>query len=131
MKRIAIVCLALMLGACAHKLEPVYNVDDPMPASAQALSLDKIEVVIVEAGQTRGWKFQHVAAGHLVATQTTEKLSATVDIYFDKQSWRIAYQSSVGMKAENGTIHDHYNFWIRNLEHDISARLANAAILSK
>lgn len=131
MKRIAIVCLALLLGACAYKHEPVYNVNDPMPASAQSLSLDKIETVIVEAGQTRGWKFQHVGTGHLVATQTTEKLAATVDIYFDKQTWRIAYQNSVGMNAANGTIHSHYNSWIHNLEQDISTRLTNAAILAK
>ena len=131
MKRIALVCLSLILGACAHRHEPVYNVDDPMPASAQSLPQEKIETLIVEAGQTRGWTFQHVASGHLIATQIGEKVSATVDIYFDQKSWRIAYQSSSGMRAENGTIHDHYNFWIRNLEHDISTRLSNAAILAK
>jgi len=130
MKRIAIVCLSLILGACAYKHEPVYNVDDPVPTAVQSMPLDKIERLIVEAGQTRGWKFQHVETGHLVANQIQGKLAATADIYFDQKSWRIVYQNSVGMNAENGTIHDHYNFWIRNLEHDISARLTNAAILS-
>ncbi|HXP95184.1 MAG TPA: hypothetical protein VN809_00630 [Telmatospirillum sp.] len=101
-----------------------------MPTAVQSMPLDKIERLIVEAGQTRGWKFQHVETGHLVANQIQGKLAATADIYFDQKSWRIVYQNSVGMNAENGTIHDHYNFWIRNLEHDISARLTNAAILS-
>jgi hypothetical protein len=102
-----------------------------MPASAQSLPLDKIETLIVDAGQTRGWQFQRVAAGHLVANQKQEKLAATVDIYFNQKSWQIVYQDSVGMRAMNGTIHDHYNFWIRNLEHDISARLTNAVLLGK
>ena len=131
MKKGAVVCLALLVGACSYKHQPIYNVNDPLPSAAQPLPLEKIEKLIVEAGQTRGWRFQHVDAGHLVATQMGEKQSAVVDIYFDQKNWRIQYQSSTGMRAENGTIHDHYNFWIRNLEHDINTRLTNAGVLEK
>jgi hypothetical protein len=124
MKRFLALCLIVFLTACAQK--PIYNVDNPMPQAAQALPLDRVEKLIVEAGQARGWKFERIDAGHLVANQTQAKYSAIVDIYFDRKSWRIVYQSSVGMKADNGVIHEHYNFWIRNLEHEIDVRLANA-----
>ncbi|MDR3439075.1 hypothetical protein [Telmatospirillum sp.] len=124
MKRLLVLCLAVFLAACGQK--PIYNVDRPMPQAAQSLPLDGIERLIVEAGQTRGWKFDRIDAGHLTATQSQAKYSAIVDIYFDQKSWRIDYRSSVGLKADNGEIHDHYNFWIRNLEHDIDSRLSNA-----
>jgi len=116
--------MVLFVGACAYQHRPVYTVDDPTPRWVADLPLSRVEDLIVSAASPRGWKCQHVAEGHLVATQSQEKFSATVDIYFDRQHWRIAYQSSVGLGAENGEIHAHYNFWVRNLEHDINQRFA-------
>lgn len=131
MKKFAVVLCAIVLGACAYKHQPIYNVEDPMPPNVAKLSSEQIEALIVEGGQTHDWKFQHVGTGHLIATQSKEKFQAVVDIYFDQKSWRIAYQSSVGMRAEDGTIHSHYNTWIHNLEHDIDVRLTNAAFKTK
>ncbi len=125
MKRFTIVLLAVFLAGCGHK--PIYNVSDPVPPQAQKLSFEQIEMLIVEAGQLRGWKFDRAGAGHLIARQEQAKYSAVIDIYFDATAYRIVYQSSSGMQATNdGNIHEHYNFWIRNLEHDIDTRLANA-----
>ncbi len=128
MKKVSVLLLAAFLASCAYKHETIYNVNDPIPTQAQTLSLDKIESMIVEAGQLRHWTFERAAPGHLVATQTSSKTAAVVDIYFDQKTWRIAYKNSTGMNAENGTIHDHYNFWIRNLEHDVNTRLSNAGL---
>ena len=101
-----------------------------MPISAQKLPLDKIETVIIQAGQSRNWKFQRSAPGHLIATQVDPKFSATVDVYFTQQNYRIIHNSTIGLKEQNGTVHSHYNFWVRNLEHDIETYLGNAAMLA-
>lgn len=115
-----------LLVGCAHP--PVYEVvAHPIPDAARHLSLEQIEALIVEAGHVRQWQIEPAGPGHLVARQIHPKYSAIVDIYFDQKTYRIAYQASTGFEEENGTIHPHYNFWIRNLEHDIENRLANAA----
>jgi hypothetical protein len=130
MKRLVVLgLLAGLLVGCAS--QPIYNVQNhPIPVVAQKLPLDRIETVIIQAGQSRNWKFQRAGEGHLIAVQDDPKYSATVDIYFDHRSYRIIKNSTTGMKEKDGTIHPHYNFWIRNLEHDIDTYLANASLTS-
>lgn len=124
------VLAAFLLGACAH--QPIYNVDaHPTPVSAQKLPLAQIEKAIIEAGQSRGWKVEPIAAGKLRATQDQPKFSAQVDILYDQKSFTILHVGSRGMAEKGNTIHPHYNFWIRNLESDIDVRLANAGALAK
>lgn len=126
-KGIAVLAALLALSACAYKHRPIYNVDDPLPRWIQAQSSDRIEDLITAGCITLGWKAQHVAEGHLVATHMQgDNLSATVDILFDHQHWQIRYQASTGMLAEGDTIHAHYNAWIRNLEHEIELRFDSA-----
>ncbi len=131
MRKIATVLIALVVGACAYKHQPIYNVDRSMPAGAATLPMGRIEEVIVSAGQIHNWKFQHIDTGHLIATQSDVKHSAEVDILFDQKSWRIIHRSTTGMADEGGTIHSHYNVWIRNLEKDIDTRLTNVALIAK
>jgi hypothetical protein len=128
MKKIAVVLLALVVGACAYKHEPIYNVDDPVPPSAQALPADKIGKAITESAQVLRWTVENAGPGHLVATQSQPKMSATVDIYYTQTSWRIVYKTSTGLRAEDGHIHDHYNLWIRNLEQEIKVHLNNVGV---
>ncbi len=123
------VLIAGVLTACAN--QPIYNVDNhSVPFSAQKLPLEKIEMVIIQAGQSRSWKFQRAGTGHLIATQVDPKFSATVDVYFTQQNYRIIHNSTTGLKEQNGTVHSHYNFWVRNLEHDIETYLNNAGTLA-
>lgn len=128
-KRILMALIVGVLAGCAN--QPIYDVNNhPIPVAAQNLPLDRIETVIIQAGQSRTWKLQRVGIGHLIATQVGPKYSATVDIYFDQKNYRIIHNSTTGMKEQNGTVHSHYNFWIRNLEHDIEAYLVNASIVA-
>ena len=123
-----LLALVFLVAGCSSK--PIYNPENRMiPISAQQFSIERIESLIVQAGQTRNWKFTREATGHLSAAQTHPKYSAVVDIYFDQKTYRIVYRSSVGFEAKNGMIHSHYNFWIRNLESDINTRLSNAALI--
>src|SRR6478736_2103959 len=126
MKRIVSVVFAvLVLGACAYKSQPVYDVDKPI--AAQSLSLDRIESLIMEAGSTLNWQFQRAGAGHLKATQQQPKFAATVDIYFDQQHYKIVKNTTTGLNDKGSTIHSHYNTWIRNLETSIDSKLASAS----
>ena len=129
MKRIVSVVFAvLVLGACAYKSQPVYDVDKPI--AAQSLSLDRIESLIIEAGSPLNWQFQRAGAGHLKATQQQPKFAATVDIYFDQQHYKIVKNTTTGLNDKGSTIHSHYNTWIRNLETSIDSKLASASTRS-
>jgi hypothetical protein len=123
---LAALIVAGALLACTSG-KPIYNVSGhPVPVQAQALSLQRIEALIIEAGQSRGWRFERVSAGKLRASQVQPKHTAVVDVTFDTRAYNITHVSTTGMEEKDGTVHSHYNFWIRNLEHDIETRLANA-----
>lgn len=128
MRRFALlVVVGLLVAACSN--QPIYNVENrPIPVALQSASLDRIEALIIEAGQTRGWRFVRQGPGQLAASQVQPKFTANVDIVFDQRSYRITYRSSTGFRERDGTIHGHYNFWIRNLQSDIDTRLANASL---
>ncbi|MBI5163267.1 MAG: hypothetical protein HY985_05115 [Magnetospirillum sp.] len=122
----AVVVLGLLVAACGQ--EPIYNVNaHPIATSAQALPLAQVEKTIIDAGQSRGWRFERLGPGKLSAVQDQPKFAAEVEITFDQRRFNIAHVSSRGMKEQGSNIHPHYNFWIRNLESDIDTWLANAA----
>jgi hypothetical protein len=128
-KHLIIVLLAVLLvGACAYKHQPIHDVDKPVPINVQSLPLDRIESLIVEGGTFYKWQFQRLGEGHLVATQKAPKFSATVDIYFSQQRYRIVKNATTGLRDTGSTIHSHYNVWIRNLEQAIDARLSQASL---
>lgn len=131
MKRLVmIVLVGLLIGSCAYREQPVYNVDKPLPPSAQNLSSAEVEKRIIEGGAIYKWEFRRVGDGHLVAVHTQPKYSATVDVYFDRQGYKIIKQSTVGFRDTGTTIHNHYNGWIQNLEKAIDARLADLPVSS-
>lgn len=121
-KAIFVLVAMLALSACGYKHRPIYNVDNPMPRWNQSLPLDRVEDLITSACATLGWRTQHIAAGHIVATQSREAFAATVDIFFDSQHWQIQYLTSIGLIDKDGNIHAHYNSWVHNLEHEIQLR---------
>ena len=121
------VLLALLLGGCAYRYEPIYNVDRAMPPGVEHLSQDRIRDVIVAAGKPLGWSMQSVAPGHLEATENHKKLSATVDIYYTPVRLQISIKSTVNLRQTATTIHAHYNSWVRNLENQIMTNLSLAA----
>lgn len=119
----------LLLSGCAYKHQPIYNVNNhPVPTVAQSLSPSEIEQNIIAAGESRGWKFSRQEPGKLLASLEKDKLGAQVAISYSQTSYSIQHVSTHGMLEENGTVHSHYNFWIRNLESDIDTRLNNAPL---
>ena len=130
MKKIVLVVLTLLLVAgCVTK--PIQNVENrPIPLTAQQMSLERIEALIITSGQLRGWQMRREAPGHLSASQIQPKYSATVDIRFDQRAYTIMHRSSSGLKEKDGTIHTRYNNWIMVLQHDIDTRLINESMRS-
>lgn len=124
-KSVLILTALLAVSACGYQHRPILTIDDPTPHWIQTLPPQRVEDLILSACMSLGWKTQHIADGHLLAIQSREKFSATVDIYFDPQHWQIRYNDSVGLNAENGTIHSHYNGWVHNLEHEIQLRFTS------
>jgi len=129
MKRLLIILLsAITISACAYKAQPIYNVDKALPDKAQSMSMDRIESAIIQGGAAYQWEFQKVGEGHLIATQRAPKFQATVDVFFDRQRYKIVHNSTVGLRDTGETIHSHYNVWIRNLEKGIDTRLSQVAL---
>jgi hypothetical protein len=124
MKRLVVLLAIVLLAGCAYKQQPIYNATDPMPPAAQSLPLARIEALVIAGAQMRAWRVERMAPGSLRATQVADKFSATVDITFDQREFRITYRDSSGLMANNGAIHSHYNFWVRNLEADIRNKLS-------
>jgi hypothetical protein len=121
------IILVLLLGGCAYKYQPIYNVDRAMPAGAERLSAEQMRDIIIHAGKTLEWSMEPLGPGHLEATQNPERYSATVDIYYTPTRLQILLKSTVNLRQTATTIHAHYNFWIRNLENQIMIELSAAA----
>ena len=103
-KTLLVVLTLLLTAACVTK--PILNVEQrPIPVSAQPLTLDQIEALIIAAGQQRNWLFTRQSAGHLIATQAMPRHSAVVDIRFDQKAYTITHKSSVNLKEKDGMIH--------------------------
>lgn len=129
----ALLLSSLLLAAPATGwADLIYNVKDhPVPPGAQKLSLENIERNIMIAGGLRHWRCEPLGPGQLRATQDSHGLEAVVDIAFTQQAYSITIVSTVGLRQNDGQIHPHYNFWIRNLEKDIEDRLYLAGLDAK
>ena len=107
---------------------PIQNVTDAaVPnVSGKALSSDEVRKAIMRAGTTLGWKMNADAPGKITGTLDVRKHSAVIEIPYSSRSYSINYKSSVNLdEASDGTIHNNYNGWVKNLAKGIDAQLAN------
>ena len=120
---IVTIALAVLLGGCAQRYRPIYNVDRAMPAGVERLSPERLRDVIVASGKQLEWSMTPIAPGHIEATEKTEKFSATVDIYYTPARLQILIKSTVNLMQTATTVHAHYNLWVGNLEAGIISNL--------
>ena len=91
-------------------------------SAPKPLTLEEYEKAIVRAGIRRGWSFERVDTGHLLATNTVRgKHTAVVDVKFTAENYSITFNRSQNLRhdASKNTIHPNYNHWVRNLGKDI------------
>jgi hypothetical protein len=80
----------------------------------------------MRAGTTLGWKMKADAPGKITAQLDVRKHSAVVEIPYSSKSYSIVYKSSVNLEdSGDGTIHNNYNGWVRNLAKGVDAQLLN------
>ena len=110
--------------------EPVYNATDVAysPAATVTRSLDRTEYknAIIRAGTQRGWTFQDAGPGHLIGNLAVRgKHFATVDVFYDTDSFTINYRDSRNLEYDPATrqIHPNYNSWVQNLQQEIQAEV--------
>lgn len=125
----ACIGLCVLLAACSHQQETIYNVQNkPLPPAARALAPGQIESHITQAMAAKGWKVDKVSPGELRgAIEWGARHSATVTVLFAEQAYSIRLHSSTNLREGNGYIHRQYNVRVRALEDDIDRRLKGAA----
>ena len=119
---------AVAIAGCRMGV-PVYNATDvaysPIAASS-SLGRSDYKNAIIRAGTQRGWTFQDAGPGHLVGDLAVRgKHFATVDIFYDTDSFTINYRDSRNLEYDPATrqIHPNYNSWVQNLQQDIQAEV--------
>jgi len=106
--------LVLSLLACRHV--PVENqLDVPFATPGPSTDAEAAEV-IWRAGRKLGWEIVPAGDGALEGTLRVRKHAAVVTIRYDTARFSITYLRSQGLQAKpDGTIHENYNVWVRQL----------------
>lgn len=126
MKKNFVFCIliaALALGSigCRQRVSPT-NPVGVVPAY-ENVSLKNIRDAILQGGTAAGWQMRDETDGRISATYTIRTHSAIVSIPYDNKEYKILYQSSVNLKAKDGTIHPNYNKWVDRLNRYIASAL--------
>ena len=126
---LALQLVAALLGAAGTlgcgRLAPLR---DPAAIGFNRLSAADVESAIVAGSLQRGWIPQKIRPGLIRATLHVRQHTATVDINYDEDTFRISYLNSSNLNYEvsgnQAYIHRNYNSWVDNLAHDIYAALS-------
>jgi len=121
----------LILAGC--RAAPIYSPSDiafalPPSSVEKVLTLNDYKDAIIRGGSKRNWTFEDAGPGHLIGNVAVRnKHFATVDVYFDTESFSISHKSSTNLNynAGRGEIHPNYNSWIMNLQNDIQAEITH------
>lgn len=123
------VVACLLLSGCFGRIQPIYSVvNNPIPSSAQFLSLREIGDVVERSAINRGWLVEEQYAGLYQLTQSKKTHKAVVEVSFDQSSYSIKYKDSVDLFYNGTNIHRNYNRWVKYLERDIQQNLQKAAM---
>ena len=120
---ILIISVFIVLITGCRSTVPVRNIENS-PAIVSDISMDQIEKAIKRAGIKRGWAMKQEGEGHIVATLLVRKHMAKIDITYNTKTYSINYKDSKELKYKDGNIHQSYNSWIDNLQHDINIQLS-------
>lgn len=117
-----------LLGACS-RLQPVYNVQEPLQtASSKSIASEKVGKIISHAAVQQGWKIKSTGVGKYKASIAWREHSAVADIEYSSNSYSINLASSENLLEGKGQIHRKYNQYVRSLKIQIDHDLAAAGI---
>jgi hypothetical protein len=129
-RSMSMVLLLAAVAVAGCRAEPVYNATDiayaPAATVTRSLTSTDYKNAIIRAGAERGWTFQDAGPGHLVGNLAVRgKHFATVDVFYDTESFTINYKESRNLEYDPATrqIHPNYNSWVQNLQQDIQAEV--------
>lgn len=120
---LVLVVLLLNLAGC-NRTMPVLNIDEhqvAIPADQDGTAV--IKSAILAGGAAKGWKMTESEPGHIQASITVRQHMASVDIYYDDHSYRIAYKDSQNLMYDGDKIHRNYNKWVTLLDQQIALNL--------
>jgi hypothetical protein len=127
---IAALLLVAAVAVAGCRAETVYNPTDiayaPAATTTRSLTQTDYKNAIIRAGTQRGWTFQDAGPGHLVGNLAVRgKHFATVDVFYDTESFTINYKDSRNLEYDPATrqIHTNYNSWVSNLQQDIQTEV--------
>jgi len=125
---LALIVVISVTTGCRRDV-PIYNVNGhSVPPAARALSMAEIRDVIMLAGADRGWTFEEVGPGFMIAILIVRSHTVRADIKYSQIEYSIKYKDSVNMRYTGSTIHKKYNTWIVKLERDIESDLLRKGI---
>jgi hypothetical protein len=120
---LAVVAAATIASGCQRTV-PVQNVaDTPVYVPPGEEGRDVIREAIFAGGRAKGWRMSEPEPGHIVGTVDVREHSASVDILYDADSYRIDYKDSSNLMYDGSNIHRNYNKWVTLLDRQIQVNL--------
>jgi len=121
----AVALVVSVLTGCGNA--PIYNVTNhSMPQTAQHLTQQEIDAIVIKEAAERGWKIEPLGPGHMKGILEVRAHRAVIDLRADKTNLNIRYLESTNLNEKNGIIDRNYNRWVSYLERDIPAGVAAA-----
>lgn len=130
MKRIMSLALVIIVGffLVGCRAASVYNVSNQeITTNKQQVALEDVEKAIIRAGVGLGWVMSKEAPGEIKATLSLRSHVAIVSIKYSTKEYNIKHLSSTNLEYNptNGTIHNQYNNWVKNLNQAIQVQLSS------
>lgn len=124
-KLLSVVAIGFIVTGCMRPVEPVVNIENESLLVKDRFSLRNIEMEIIEAAVSRGWKVATLEPGRLEATLTIrKKFFVVVEITHTADALSIRYKDSRRFEYDGTHIHWKVNKWIRHLRTGIIRRTA-------
>jgi len=109
----------MSISACSPV--PIYSVANAEYVSVNGkVTLEQARIAIINASVTSRWQIEEIAPGHMTATKSAGNQKAVVDIKYDTSAFGIFYKSSKNLEYDGFNIHQNYNNWMQNLQHNIN-----------
>jgi hypothetical protein len=118
---------AILLTSCGSRVVPIKDVESSVYGAGK-FSVVQVKEAIQKAAKLKGWKVKEEGPSNILLIINVRKHEVTVNVTYNKSSYKIAYVSSENMRynpdGKNGpVIHRNYRKWITLLDAEIQKLL--------